>query len=102
MVENPPANAGNVGDVGLIPGLERSPGEGNGSLFQGSCLKNPVDRGAWRNTVHGVTELSNIQQPSIQTYMMVCPHHSGVVQSFFTALKFLFVPLTFTFDFKVL
>ena len=102
MVENPPANAGNVGDAGLISGLERSPGEGNGSPFQCSCLKNPVDRGAWRNTIHGVTELNNTQQPSAQTHMMACRHHSGVVQSFFTALKFLFVPPIFTFDFKVL
>ena len=56
LVKNPPANAGNVGDVGLIPGLGRSPGEGNGSPLQYSCLKNPVDGGAWRNTVRGVTE----------------------------------------------
>ena len=45
MVKNPPAN---VGDVGLIPGLERSPGEGNGNPVQYSCLENPMDRGGWR------------------------------------------------------
>ena len=44
MVKNPPANAG---DVGLIPGLGRSPGEGNGNLPQYSCLENPMDRGNW-------------------------------------------------------
>ena len=44
MVENPPANAG---DVGLIHGLGRSPGEGNGNPLQNSCLGNPMDRGAW-------------------------------------------------------
>ena len=44
VLENPPANAG---DIGLIPGLERAPGEGNGNLLQYSCLGNPVDRGAW-------------------------------------------------------
>ena len=49
-------SACNVGDLGLIPGLERSPGEGNGNPLQYSCLENPMDRGAWRATVHGVTE----------------------------------------------
>ena len=42
-----------VEDVGLIPGWGRSPGEGNGKLFQYSCLGNPMDRGAWQATVHG-------------------------------------------------
>ena len=45
MVKNPPASAGNPGDTGSIPGLGRSPGEGNGSLLQYSCLENPMDRG---------------------------------------------------------
>ena len=53
MVKNPPAN---VGDVGLMAGSGRSPGEGNGSSLQHSCLGNPMDRGAWRATVPGVTE----------------------------------------------
>ena len=56
VVRNLPAN---VGDVGLIPGLGRSPGEGNGNLLQYSCLGNPVDRGAWWATVHGVTKESD-------------------------------------------
>ena len=46
-------SACNVGDPGSIPGLERPPGEGNGYPLQYSCLKNPMDRGAWRATVHG-------------------------------------------------
>ena len=45
-----------VGDTGSIPGLRRSPGEGNGNPLQYSCLENPMDRGAWRATVHGVTK----------------------------------------------
>ena len=49
MVKNPPANAR---DVGSIPGLGRSPGEGNGNPLQHSCLGNPTDRGAWQATVH--------------------------------------------------
>ena len=52
MVKNPPANA----DVGSIPGLERSPEGGNGNPLQYSCLGNPMDRGAWWATVHGVTK----------------------------------------------
>ena len=57
------ASACNAGDLGSIPGLGRSPGEGNGNPLQYSCLENPMDRGAWQGTVHGVaksqTRLSN-------------------------------------------
>ena len=56
MVKNPPANAG---DMGSISGLGRSPGEGNGKLLQYSCLGNPMDRGAWWATVHGVAKESD-------------------------------------------
>ena len=52
-----------VGDMGSIPGLGKSPGERNGYPLQCSCLENPMDRGAWQATVHGVaksqTQLSN-------------------------------------------
>ena len=51
--KNPPANAG---DAGSIPGLGRSPGEGNGNPLQYSCLGNPMDTGAWRAIVYRVTE----------------------------------------------
>ena len=47
-------SACNAGDLGSIPGSGRSPGEGNGNPLQYSCLKNPMDRGAWRTIVHGV------------------------------------------------
>ena len=47
MVKNMTANAGDLRDVGLIPGLGRSPGEGNGNLLQYSSLENPMDRRAW-------------------------------------------------------
>ena len=56
VVKNPPANAGDAGDMGLIPGSGRSPGEGNGNLAQYSCLENTMDRRAWWATVHGVTK----------------------------------------------
>ena len=48
VVKNPPANAGDVRDMGSIPGLRRSPGGGHGNPLQNSCLENPIDRGAWR------------------------------------------------------
>ena len=56
VVKNPPANAGDTGDLGSIPGSVRSPGEGNGKPLQCSCLGNPMDRETWRATVHGVTK----------------------------------------------
>ena len=55
VVKNPIANAGDVIVTGLIPGPERYPRQGHGNPFQCSCLENPMDRGAWRATVHGVT-----------------------------------------------
>ena len=53
VVKNPPAN---TGKAGLIPGLGRSTGEGNGNPLQCSCLGNPMGRGAWTTTVHGVAK----------------------------------------------
>ena len=47
MVKNPPANAGDAGDMGSLPQSERSPRGGNGYLLQYSCLENPMDRGVW-------------------------------------------------------
>ena len=55
VVRHLPANAGDTGDADLIPGSRRSPGEGNGNPLQYSCLANPMDRGAWRATVRGIT-----------------------------------------------
>ena len=56
MVKNLPANEEDARDVGLIPGLGRFPGGGNGNPLQYSCLENSMDRGAWWDTVHGVTK----------------------------------------------
>ena len=55
-VKNLPANARDARDVGAIPGLGRSPGEGNGNPHQYSCLRNPMDRGAWWAIVLGVAK----------------------------------------------
>ena len=51
------ASAYNAGNLGSIPGLRRSPGEGNGNLLQYSCLENPMDKAVWRAIVHGVTRI---------------------------------------------
>ena len=54
VVKNLPANAGDVRDSGLNPGLGRSPGGGHGNALQYSCLENPMDRGVWQATAHRV------------------------------------------------
>ena len=54
MVKNLPANEGDIRDLSLIPGSERSPGRGHGNPLQYSCLENPMDRGAWQVMVHRV------------------------------------------------
>ena len=56
MIKNLPANARDLRDVGTIPELGRSPGEGHGNPLQYSCLENPMDRGVWWATVHGVAK----------------------------------------------
>ena len=85
VVKNPPANAGDTRDAGSIPGLERSPGGGNGNWLQYSWLGNCIDAGAWRATVHGVaksrtwlsnwaqmdTTLLKIEQPAFYTVQPV-------------------------------
>ena len=63
-------SACNAGDLGLIPGLERSPGEGNSYPLQYSCLDNSMDRGAWQTTVHRVAKsqtLCNFHLTSLKT-----------------------------------
>ena len=56
VVKNLPTNAGDVRNVGVVPGSGRSPEEGHGNALQYSCLENPTDREAWRATVHGCKE----------------------------------------------
>ena len=67
------ASACNAGDLCSIPGLGRSPGEGNGNPLQHSCLENPMDRGAWQATVHGVAIVGNnlaTKPPTTTTIML--------------------------------
>ena len=56
VVKNPPANVGDTGDTGMIPGSGRSPGGGHGNPVQYSCLESPMERGTWQATVHGVAK----------------------------------------------
>ena len=56
MVKNLPANAGDVKRGRFDPWVRKTPGEGNGNTLQYSCLENPMNRGAWWATVHGVTK----------------------------------------------
>ena len=67
MVKKPPANIGDVRDVSLIPESRRCPGGGHGNSMQCSCLENPMDRGAWRATVHSVAQ-SQTGMKQLSTY----------------------------------
>ena len=74
MVKNLRANAGDTGDVGLIPAFGRYPGGGDGNPLQYSCLENPTDRGAWRAAVHGVAKSRTRPKPvSMHTHDSASP-----------------------------
>ena len=75
VVKKPPANTEDIGDTGLIPGSGRSPGGGHGSPLQYSCVENPMDRGAWRATVHGIAK-SRTRLKRLSN-MYVYTHHIG-------------------------
>ena len=73
VVKNWPANAGDLRDMGSIPGLGRSPGEGHGNPLQYSCLRSPIDRGAWQATVHGVAKSwILLKQDSMHVHVQDC------------------------------
>ena len=62
----------NAGDLGSVSGLGRSPGEGNGNPLQSSCLGNPMDRGAWWTSVHGVAKESDTTERLIHLLLISC------------------------------
>ena len=71
MVKSPPANAGDIRDMGSIPGSGRPLGEGHSNPLQYSCLKNPLDRGPWWAIVHGVTKnWSPLKRLSMHTHSL--------------------------------
>ena len=76
VVKNLPANAGDIRDVGSIPGLRRSLGEGNSYVVQYSCLENPMDRRVWWATVHSVAKSqTQLKQLSMNAYhLMLSPY----------------------------
>ena len=79
VVKNPPPNAGDVRDSGLIP-TSRFPGGGHGNPLQYSCLENPMDSGAWKATVHRVAK-SSTRLKHLSTH--ACVHKEWVVLKFF-------------------
>ena len=72
VVKNPPANSGDARDLGSIPGSGRFPGEGNGNPLQYCCLGNPMDRGAWQATVHGVAKSDMTEHTCVCTHTHTC------------------------------
>ena len=90
MVKNPPANAGDVGDTGSVPGSGRSPGGGNGSTLQCSCLENPMDRGAW-----WVQSLGSQSQTRLISLVQHSPHGSLRLKIEFSLVQLLSCVLLF-------
>ena len=72
-------SACNAGDLGLIPGLGRSPGRGHGNPFHYSCLENPMDRGAWWATVHGVPKSQTRLSEYAHTLSKLRTEHTGII-----------------------
>ena len=68
MVKNPPANTEDIRDVGSIPGLRRSLEDGHGNPLQYSCLETPMNRGAWRATVHRIAESGTTEHTHTHTH----------------------------------
>ena len=80
-------SACNVGDLGLIAGLGRSPGEGKGHPLQCSCLENPMVRGAWRATVHGVAKWDTTEQLSLHLFITAKKGNNSSVNEEWTHIK---------------
>ena len=91
VVKNPPANAGDIRDVGTIPESGRSTGEGNSNPLQYSCLENPMARGAWQATVHGVTRyrhnLATKPPHQKQQFYFLGPLDTGISHTLFVCVR---------------
>ena len=89
VVKNLPADAGDIRDVGLIPGSGRSPGEAHGNPLQYSCLKNPMNRGVCKATVHRVTK-SQTQLKQLHTHTHTHTQ-SKILYSFRKSIIYIFI-----------
>jgi len=94
VVKNPPANAGDIRDVGSTPGLGRSPAGGHGNPLQYSCLENPIDRGAWWATTgscrvgHDRSDFATTKTPRGRIRTLVdCSLKCKMVQSLWKTLR---------------
>ena len=79
LVKNLPANAEDTRDIDWIPGLGRSPGEGNCNPLQYSCLENPIDRGAWQATIRGVKKSQTWLSTHTDQCLPIPLHMNGLV-----------------------
>ena len=84
VVKNPSANAGDVRVQGLIPGLGRSPGVGNGNWLQYSCLENSMDKGAWWATVHGAAKHQTRRSTHRYTHRVLASYEAARKCTFYT------------------
>ena len=90
MVKNPPANAEDINDMGSVPGLGRSAGGGHGNSLQYFCLQNPIDRRAWKATVHRVTKSwTRLKRLSTYAYTTTC----SCAQLFYVLILQIFIYL---------
>ena len=80
-------SAYNAGDLGSVPGSGGAPGEGNGYPLQYCCLKNPMDRGAWQATVHGIAESDRTEQRTLLPLTTQNP--TGVIRNFHDISSFI-------------
>ena len=80
MVKNPPASAGDIRDAGSIPESGRSPGGGFGNPFQYSCLENPMVRGTWQATVHGVVKSQTQLKTHVCGFFVPSLHQWGLIR----------------------
>ena len=81
MIKNLPANAGDAGEVDLVPGSGRSPGEGIGNPLQCSSLENPMGGGAWWDTVHGVAKRWTTERLGTQSQLALFSNYDWAVNS---------------------
>ena len=84
MIKNPPANAGDIRDVGSIPGSESFPGGGHGNPLQYSCIANSMNRGAWRAMVQRVAKSqTRLKQLKTHTHIHTCVLYTHVLYTYY-------------------